>query len=86
MTRGQEDKGTRGQEDKRTWQPGLQARKAGGGGGLTWRLAVHGGRDGRGPVGEVGHGVHAGRPSERPEDIAPAFGGRGGGGGGRGCD
>lgn len=23
---------TRGQEDKRTWQPGLQARKAGGGG------------------------------------------------------
>lgn len=77
------DKGTRGQEDMTTWPSGAEGRR---GGGLTWRLAVHGGRDGRGPVGEVGHGVHAGRPSERPEDIAPAFGGRGGGGGGRGRD
>lgn len=79
---------TRGQEDKRTRGHGNLACRRGRqeGGGLTWRLAVHGGRDGRGPVGEVGHGVHAGRPSERPEDIAPAFGGRGGGGGGRGRD
>lgn len=74
----------KGQEDTATWQPGQRRDRQEGG--LTWRLAVHGGRDGRGPVGEVGHGVHAGRPSERPEDIAPAFGGRGGGGGGCGRD